>query len=104
MFEMGAKFEEGWKSNNKKKKSPSAESASLPPERHRLRIRREKRRGRWVTLCGPFSLEKKERKALLGELKKELGAGGTWKEEILEIQGDREEELKKALRKRGYLF
>ncbi len=104
MFEMGAKFEDGWQSDNKKKKSPGTESASLPPERHRLRIRWEKRRGRWVTLCGPFSLEKKERKMLLGELKKELGAGGTWKEETLELQGDREEELKRALWKRGYLF
>ena len=105
MFEMGAKFDDTWQSDNKnqaKKKRTPAESQS--PERHRLWIQREKRRGKWVTLCGPFSLAADNGKTLLKALKKELGAGGTWKETTLEIQGDKGEALKSALKRRGFRF
>jgi len=104
MFELGAKFDDGWQSDNQKRAAGKRSPEPLSPERHRLWINREKRRGRWVTLCGPFSLSSDERKTLLKELKKELGSGGTWKGEVLEIQGDRNDALKAALEKRGFRF
>jgi len=102
MFELGAKIEEGWSSDNKT--SPKDESpieVQLPRE-HRLWFRCEKRRGKWVTLCGPFSLEKEERSGLLKELKQSLGRGGTWKEDRIEMQGACEEVLRAELLRRGF--
>ena len=104
MFDIGAKFDDDWQSDNKKRTRQPTSSESLPPERHRLRINRERRRGKWVTLCGPFSLNSAQCKALLKAIKKELGTGGTWKEEVLEIQGDRSDALKKALKSRDFRF
>jgi translation initiation factor 1 len=104
MFEMGAKIGSGWTSDNKKKAKPDPSQKVLPPERHSLKIYREKRRGRWVTLCGPFSLSKEETRRLLSSLRKELGCGGTFKKEMLELQGDRERALRTALKDRGFLF
>ncbi len=102
MFEMGAKFESGWESDNKKEKPARASDKALPPEKHRLRFSREKRRGKVVTLCGPFVLEKKAIKKLLTELKKELGTGGTFRGDELELQGECSDALRNALEKRGF--
>ncbi len=104
MFEMGAKFESAWESENKKRKPAQSSGEILPPEKHHLRFSREKRRGKVVTLCGPFSLDKKEGKNLLAALKKELGTGGTFRGENLELQGECADALRKALGKRGFRF
>jgi len=106
MFEMGAKFDEGWKSDNKKEKKLAAQTPgkTLPPECHRLRFCREKRRGKVVTVCKPFALEKGEIKKLLTALKKELGTGGTVRGDTLEFQGDCADSLRRALSRRGFGF
>ena len=104
MFEIGAKFVSGWESDNKKEKSAPASDRVLPPERHRLRIYREKRRGKTVTLCGPFALDKEAAKKLLSELKKALGTGGTFRSGELELQGECSDALRNALKKRGFGF
>ena len=101
---MGAKFESGWKSDNKKGKPAKAADTVLPPESHNLRIYREKRRGKVVTLCGPFALSPKERKALLAALKKALGTGGTLRGDELELQGECSDTLRNALKRRGFGF
>jgi len=105
MFEIGAKFDEGWHSDNRKgKKQTTGKAASLPPEKHRLSLSREKRRGKWVTGVGPFQLGKGELQALLKALKKELGCGGTLRKDRLELQGDLGGVLRDALGRRGYRF
>jgi translation initiation factor 1 len=105
MFEIGAKFDEGWSSDNRDgKRGEEPSGKRLPPERHRLSLSREKRRGKWITGAGPFHLQKEELRALLKTLKKELGCGGTLREDRLELQGDIGRTLRDALERRGYRF
>jgi len=104
MFEIGAKFDDDWQSDNRKRSEKPNDGVEMPPESHRLWINREKRRGKWVTLCGPFALSSDERKALLKTIKKELGTGGTWKKEMLVVQGDRPNALKAVLERHKFRF
>ncbi|WP_457607389.1 translation initiation factor [Nitratifractor sp.] len=104
LFEIGAKLEEGWSADNRGKNDAESERETLPPSRHRLWFSREKRRGKWVTLCGPFFLEKGETAALLKRLKKRLGTGGTMKGETMEFQGEIGERLREALEAEGFGF
>jgi translation initiation factor 1 len=104
-FEIGAKFDDGWKSDNREgKEKTKSNGATLPPARHRLHLSREKRRGKWVTGVGPFHLKRQDLQSLLQSLKKELGCGGTLREERLELQGDIGATLRSALERRGYRF
>ena len=87
--------------------------ASLPPERHALRVRRERagRGGKTVTVAGPFALAVEDAERLLAELKRACGAGGTLRrvepagatpQLELELQGDQVQRLHAALAERGY--
>jgi len=102
MFEIGAKIEEGWSSDNREKGGAASSETFLTPEEHSLKISLGKRRGKWVTSCSPFFLSKEDRRQLLGSLKKELGCGGSFKGDTLELQGQWEKELHRALQHRGY--
>ncbi len=103
MFEIGAKFEDGWSSDNKpKKKSKKIEIKD--PNRHQLHITKEKRRGKVVTIIKPFFLEPNELKKLLKKLKTSLGSGGTIKNNSLELQGEVSQETKKLLLEKGFRF
>ena len=104
LFEMGAKFEDEWSSDNKNKPSKNKSIEVKTPEKHQLHFTKEKRRGKVVTIVKPFHLEKKELQALLKTLKKKLGTGGTLKEESLEFQGEIEEILRGCLEGLGYRF
>ena len=104
LFEMGAKFEDEWSSDNKNKPSKNKSIEVKTPEKHQLHFAKEKRRGKVVTIVKPFHLEKKELQALLKTLKKKLGTGGTLKEESLEFQGEIEEILRGYLEGLGYRF
>lgn len=95
MFEMGAKFDDGWSLEKEEKQKISKEIKA--PQKHQLHFAKEKRRGKTVTIVKPFFLEKKELQALLKTLKKKLGTGGTLKEQSLEFQGEVQEVLKSAL-------
>lgn len=69
----------------------------------RVTIRREKtgRSGKTVTiLMGIESLE--QRRKLLKIIQKENGCGGTLKDEVIEIQGDKRDSLVNALKGMGY--
>ena len=96
-------FGEGWDADNRKKSESSARE-TLPPEKHDLVFRKEKRRGKPVTLVGEFFLEKEEAKALLKRIKKHLGSGGTFKEGWMEVQGDKAPQLKESLENEGFRF
>ena len=100
MFEMGAKFDEGWSVDKGDKKSVKKEIRSF--EKHQLSFAKEKRKGKVVTIVKPFFLEKKELQGVLKKLKKSLATGGTAKEESLEFQGEVKEPLKKALLSLGF--
>ena len=96
-------FNDGWEADNKAK--PEATSRqTLPPAEHRLVFRREKRRGKPVTLVGEFFLESTEAKALLKRVKKRLGSGGTFKEGWMELQGEKADALRPLLEAEGFRF
>jgi translation initiation factor 1 len=76
----------------------------LPPNKHTLYFAKEKRRGKVVTLVGEFFLEKQEVTTLLKKLKKSLGCGGSFKNNMMEFQGDIKEKLRPLLQKEGYGF
>ena len=102
-FQIGADFgESDWNVVAEKRKSTFAEI--LEPSKHQLIFHKEKRRGKVVTLVGPFSLEKEDAKALLKTLKKKLGCGGTISEEFLEFQGDIQPKLREYLEVMTYRF
>jgi len=104
LFEMGAHFDEGWASDNKQKEKQEVEVEVKAPEKHRLYLAKEKRRGKVVTVVQPFCLEKRELQALLKTLKKRLGTGGTLKENTLEFQGDIAVGVRQALESLSYGF
>ena len=103
LFEMGAKFEDGWSSDNKQK--PKSKVKEIKPiNKHLLHTAKEKRRGKIVTVIKPFFLEVKELKAILKSLKSTLGNGGTVKDNTIELQGDVGQKVKELLIKKGFKF
>ncbi len=104
LFEMGPDFKEGWTSDNKHTKKHDNNDDIRPPEKHRLHIAKEKRRGKTVTVVKPFFLSKTELRELLKRLKKRLGTGGTFKDDTLEFQGEVSQTLRQELETMGYRF
>ena len=104
LFEMGANFDDGWGSDNKNKASVPKNEEYKAPHKHQLYFSKEKRRGKIVTIVRPFYLEKQDLQNLLKSLKKNLGCGGTSKEDSLELQGDIAENLAKQLKVFSYTF
>ncbi|WP_236579162.1 translation initiation factor [Hydrogenimonas urashimensis] len=96
-------FDEGWKADNRAKEAKE-QSETLPPHEHRLVFRREKRRGKPVTLVGEFYLEKSDAHALLAKIKKSLGSGGTFKRGWIQLQGEQADALRNILKALGYRF
>jgi translation initiation factor 1 len=74
----------------------------LPPEKHYLFTKLEKRKGKSVTVVGEFQI--RNSKELLKSLKKSLSVGGTVKENFLEFQGDCREKVRIELEKIGFKF
>ena len=102
-FQIGADFDDSdWNVVSEKRKSTFSDI--LEPSKHQLIFHKEKRRGKVVTLVGPFSLETDVAKTLLKTLKKKLGCGGTISEDFLEFQGDIQQKLKELLEEMDYRF
>ena len=76
----------------------------IAPEKHFLVFKFEKRRGKPVTLIGPFHLKKDESAAVLKKIKKSLGSGGSLKDEFMEFQGDCKERLRELFTIEGFRF
>ncbi len=104
LFEMGANFSDEWSSDNKEKPKKKINTEVKEPEKHQLHFAKEKRGGKVVTIVKPFYLSSNDLKALLKTLKKKLGTGGTIKDNMLEFQGEIQENLKMQLEKLGYSF
>ena len=69
-----------------------------------VRVRRETngRGGKTVSTVAGLALNDTDLKALLGELKRSCGTGGSIKEGVLEIQGDHCDHIIRELTARGY--
>ena len=104
LFEMGANFEDTWVSDNKEKTHKKISTKIKEPHHHQLHFAKEKRRGKIVTIVRPFYLGTSKLQALLKILKKELGTGGTIRENSLEFQGDIPKQLRIRLERLGYRF
>ncbi len=100
MFEMGAKFDEGWSLEKEEKQERKKELKAF--DKHQLFFAKEKRKGKVVTIVKPFYIEKKELQSIFKLLKKKLATGGTLKEDALEFQGDVKEALVKELKGIGF--
>lgn len=75
----------------------------IPPEKQTARLAVEKRKGgRTVTVIRGLPGEGNDLSALLKQLKDECGAGGSVKEEHLEIQGKQLDRVRSCLQKIGY--
>lgn len=97
-----ASYEDEWNIVDGKKVLTKKEI--VVPEKHFLFFKFEKRRGKPVTLIGPFHIKKDEANTLLKKIKKSLGSGGSYKEEFMEFQGDCKERLRELFAAEGYRF
>lgn len=76
---------------------------TIPPEKQTARLAVEKRKkGKLATVIRGLSAEANDLPGLLVKLKNSCGAGGTLDEDLLEIQGDQLERLRKILSEIGY--
>lgn len=86
------------------KREKAARPAAPPPSDGIVRVSRETkgRKGKGVTLVTGLPLSGDELAALGKALKKRCGAGGTVKDGVIEVQGDRRDVLVAELEARGY--
>lgn len=99
-LDIGASWNEGWSLEEEK----TVEAVLLEPGKHRLVFQKEKRKGKLVTLVGPFSLSADEAQKVLSSLKKALACGGAYKEGWMEFQGDIALKVREHLEKHGFSF
>ena len=75
----------------------------IPPNEQTARLAIEKRKkGKFVTVVRGLPAEGNDLPELLTQLKTACGAGGTLKDELLEIQGKHLERVAYTLRSAGY--
>jgi len=67
-----------------------------------VRVRREVRNGKTVTVVFDLPLRAAELAALAGKLKAACGSGGTAKDRTIEIQGDHREKIFAFLERAGH--
>lgn len=99
---IGGDLGNGW--SEVQESEASAPTELLAPAKHQLVFKREKRRGKTVTLVGPFALDKEEADALLKRLKKKLGSGGSYKSPWMEFQGECSDKLRALLGEESFRF
>lgn len=82
---------------------PPPAKVLTPPEKQTARLAVEKRKkGKVVTVVRGLPADENDLPGLLGRLKAACGAGGTIKDDELEIQGDHLERLRSLLGEIGY--
>ncbi|NEP84858.1 MAG: translation initiation factor [Okeania sp. SIO3C4] len=86
--------------------SPATERAvpNLPPNQQNLKVQasRKGRKGKTVTIISGFQSNQEILTTLLKQLKNQCGAGGTVKDNEIEIQGEHKQKLLEILTKLGY--
>lgn len=82
---------------------PPPPKVLTPPEKQTARLAVEKRKkGKVVTVVGGLPEDENDLPALLSQLKAACGAGGTVKDDVLEIQGKHLERVRGWLVNAGY--
>ncbi len=75
----------------------------IPPDKQTARVAVEKRkRGKVVTVIRGLPEEGNDLPGLLTQLKSTCGAGGTFKDGVLEVQGDQLDNVRRTLAEIGY--
>lgn len=75
----------------------------IPPEQQTARLAIEKRKkGKHVTVVRGLPAEGNDLPELLTHLKTACGAGGTLRDEVIEIQGRQLDDVRAALVRRGF--
>lgn len=100
-LDLGTSWGEGWSMEEEK---TSKTITILEPSAHKLVFQKEKRKGKPVTLVGPFSLEDAEAQKVLSTLKKSLACGGAYKDLWMEFQGDIAPKVREQLEKLSFKF
>ncbi len=102
-FKVGSALDndKGWSSDSRAKIKDILKEKKAPNE-HSIVFKMEKRRGKPVSIIGPFFIADIELKALCKKLKKKLGSGGTCKDEWMEFQGECREKLKVLIKEEGF--
>lgn len=100
---IGAEIEDGWAEVQTPRKSKISNEI-IEPSKHFLIFKKEKRRGKTVTLVGEFQTPKEDTTAILKLLKKKLGCGGTFKDGWMEFQGELKDKLRELLLSEGFRF
>jgi translation initiation factor 1 len=79
-------------------------AAAAPKAQRRVRVQRTKagKGGKLVTAITGLELPEPEARELLKALKASCGTGGTWKEGVIELQGDQVAAALAALEKQGF--
>lgn len=93
-LDIGSAWDEGWTLETQTK--PKATMIE-EPSKHALVMQKEKRKGKAVSLVGPFFLSNEEAQKTLTLLKKRLACGGAYKEGWMEFQGDIGPKVREAL-------
>ena len=82
---------------------PPVPPAHIPPQQQTARLAVEKRKkGKLVTVIRGLPAEGNDLPELLKQLKNQCGAGGTLKEDVLELQGNHLDRLRDALKGIGF--
>ncbi|MDD2951151.1 MAG: translation initiation factor [Sulfuricurvum sp.] len=100
-LDLGASWGDGWSMEEEK---TSKVLTILEPSAHRLVFQKEKRKGKVVTLVGPFNLSEEDALKTLSALKKSLACGGAYKEGWMEFQGDIAPKVRENLEKLTFKF
>ena len=97
---IGTDLGDGW---SQVREAPQKETTEiLEPGKHMLVFKKEKRRGKTVTLVGPFQLAKTEAEAVLKRVKKQLGSRGSYKAPWMEFQGECADRVGTLLQAEGF--
>lgn len=72
------------------------------PQEQPARVRREKRRGKWLTVVSGLDPHASDRATLLKQAKARCAAGGGTTDDGFELQGDHRDALVAWLKERGY--
>ncbi|MBK9119223.1 MAG: translation initiation factor [Phycisphaerales bacterium] len=80
----------------------NAMGTHCPPAQQAARVRRERRRGKMVTIVTGLDPVASNLQALLRELRTLCAAGGTVTEGTIEVQGDHRDRIIALLHERGY--
>lgn len=100
-LEIGGTWNDGW--NLETQNKPKIQIIE-EPSKHALVLQKEKRRGKMVSLVGPFYLSDEEAQKTLTLLKKRLACGGTYKEGWMEFQGDIGPKIREVLEGLSFRF